>query len=274
MRSELAIYDLASSVVTSVLETDQLIEAPNWTLDGKALINNGDGHIYRVDLATREQKIIDTGFADACNNDHGISPDGSTLVISNGAALGESIMYTLHLNGGTPLRVTENSPSYWHGWSPDGAKLAYVANRSGTYQVFTIPVQGGEEFQVTRDFDHCDGPNYTPDGKWIWFNGERAGAVQLWRVAPGGANLQQMTFDDRVNWFPHPSPDGKHVVFVAYANSVKGHPRDKHVELRLMPAKGGQTKTLLELFGGQGTMNVPCWSARGDRFAFVRYQPG
>jgi Tol biopolymer transport system component len=52
------------------------------------------------------------------------------------------------------------------------------------YQVFTIPVQGGEEFQVTRDFDHCDGSDYTPDGKWIWFNGEPAGAVQLWRVAP------------------------------------------------------------------------------------------
>ena len=195
-------------------------------------------------------------------------------MISNGAVLGESIMYTLPLTGGIPRRVTERSPSYWHGWSPDGAKLAYVANRSGTYQVFTIPVQGGEEFQVTRDFDHCDGPDYTPDGNWIWFNGERAGAVQLWRVAPDGANLQQMTFDDRVNWFPHPSPDGKHVVFVAYANGVKGHPRDKHVELRLMPSKGGPAKTLLELFGGQGTMNVPCWSPSGDRFAFVRYQPG
>jgi hypothetical protein len=60
-----------------------------------------------------------------------------------------------------------------------------------------------------------------------------------------------MTLDDRVNWFPHPWPDGKHVVFVAYANGVKGHPRDKHVELRLMSAKAGPTKTLLELFVGR-----------------------
>jgi hypothetical protein len=45
MRSKLAIYDRASASLTCVLKTDQLIEAPNWTLDVKALIINGDGHI-------------------------------------------------------------------------------------------------------------------------------------------------------------------------------------------------------------------------------------
>ncbi len=272
MRSELAIYDLASGAVESVLKTSQLIEAPNWTLDGKGLIINGDGLIYRVDLATRAQTQIDTGFAKACNNDHGISPDGKTLVISNGLT-GESEIFTLPLTGGTPRGVTDKSPSYWHGWSPDGARLAYVANRSGTFQVFTIPVEGGPEFQVTHDFDHCDGPDYSPDGKWIWFNGERGGQVQLWRVSPSGAELQQMTFDERVNWFPHPSPDGKHILYLAYENGTKGHPRDRHVELRLMNAEGGAPRTLLKLFGGQGTMNVPCWAPTSDRFAFVRYQP-
>ncbi len=273
MRSELAIYDLASGKTSSVLETDQLIEAPNFTRDGKSLIINGDGHIYRVDMQTRNQVQVDTGFATACNNDHGVSPDGTTLVISNGSVLGESIVYTLPITGGMPQRVTEMSPSYWHGWSPDGARLAYVANRSGTYQVFTIPVAGGDEFQVTQDFDHCDGPDYTPDGKWIWFNGERNGSVQLWRIHPDGSGPEQMTFDERVNWFPHPSPDGQRVLYLAYANGVKGHPRDQHVELRLMPAAGGQYKALLELFGGQGSINVPCWAPDSKRFAFVRYRP-
>jgi len=272
VRSELAIYDLASGAVETVLETNQLIEAPNFTLDGKSLIINGDGHLYRVDLQTRAQVQIDTGAAVACNNDHGVSPDGTRLVISNGDVLGQSDIYTLPIAGGALHRVTELSPSYWHGWSPDGARLAYVANRSGTYQVFTIPVAGGDEFQVTHDFEHCDGPDYSPDGKWIWFNGQRAGSVQLWRCAPDGSNLQQMTSDERVNWFPHPSPDGRHVLYLAYENGIKGHPRDKHVELRLMASEGGAPRTLLQLFGGQGTMNVPCWAPTSDRFAFVRYQ--
>jgi Tol biopolymer transport system component len=216
---------------------------------------------------------VETGACTACNNDHGISPDGTMLVISNGSRMGQSQMYTLPIAGGTPKLVSDKSPSYWHGWSPDGQRLAYVANRAGTYQVFTIPVGGGAEQQLTRDFSHCDGPDYTPDGKWIWFNGERKGSVQLWRMRPDGSGVQQMTADERVNWFPHPSPDGQRVLYLAYENGTKGHPRDRDVELRLMPAEGGAPRTLLKMFGGQGSINVPCWAPDSSRFAFMRYQP-
>ena len=72
MRSELAIYDLAKGEVRSVLQTDQLIEAPNWTPDGKALIINGDGRMFRVALEAPAMVEIDTGFAVNCNNDHGL----------------------------------------------------------------------------------------------------------------------------------------------------------------------------------------------------------
>lgn len=118
---------------------------------------------------------------------------------------------------------------------------------------------------------HHDGPDYTPDGGWIWFNSDRGGSMQLWRVHPDGSGLEQMTFDERVNWFPHPSPDGRHVAYLAYEHGVEGHPACKHVELRLMPQDGGRTETVLSIFGGQGTINVPSWAPDGDRFAFVRY---
>lgn len=271
MRSEVAIYDLASGHVKTVLKTDRLVEAPNWTADGAALVINGDGRLYRVDLSNPQLIEIDTGFAKTINNDHGISPDGSLLAISDSTEMGESCIYTLPIAGGTPSKVINKTPSYWHGWSPDGRTLAYVAKRGASFQVFTIPVGGGTEFQVTRDFDHCDGPDYSADGKWIWFNGECNGSVQLWRAHPHGGELQQMTHDERVNWFPHPSPDGQQVVYVAYENGVQGHPRDHDVELRLVPAGGGAPKVLLSLLGGQGTMNVPCWSPDSKKFAFVRY---
>jgi Tol biopolymer transport system component len=271
MASEVAIFELETGHVRTVLQTDRLVEAPNWVLDGKSLIINGDGRLYRVDLENPQMVEIDTGFATDCNNDHGISPDGSQFVISDSTEAGASRVYTLPVGGGTPRLVTEKAPSYWHGWSPDGARLAYVAKRGETFQVYTCPVEGGEEFQVTHDFDHCDGPDYTADGQWIWFNGERQGAVDLWRIAPDGGRLEKMTDDERVNWFPHPSPDGRHILYLAYKRGVKGHPRDEDVELRLLPAEGGQPRTLLPLFGGQGTINVPCWAPDSKHFAFVRY---
>ena len=89
--------------------------------------------------------------------------------------------------------------------------------------------------------------------------------------APGGGAPEQMTNDEGVNWFPQPSPDGQHVLYLAYEPGTKGHPRDQPVELRLMPAQGGATRVLRPLFGGQGTINVPCWSPDSLHFAFVRY---
>ena len=83
MRSELAIYTLASGKITTVLKTDRLIEAPNWSPDGKFLVINGDGRLYRVDLSAPRMIEIDTGLAKTCNNDHGISPDGRLLAISD-----------------------------------------------------------------------------------------------------------------------------------------------------------------------------------------------
>jgi Tol biopolymer transport system component len=271
MRSELAIYDLASGAVNTVLTTDRLIEAPNWSPDGTFLVINGDGRLYSVDLAASVMTAIDTGFAVKCNNDHGISPDGRMLAISDGTEFGQSVIYTLPISGGKPTLVQATPPSYWHGWSPDGQTLAYVAKRGPTFQVYTCPVGGGPETQLTRDFDHTDGPDYSPDGNWIWFNGETSGSVQLWRIRPDGRQPTQMTRDERVNWFPHPSPDGHHVLYVAFEGGTKGHPRDRQVELRIIPSGGGAPRVLLAMFGGQGTMNVPCWAPDSKRFAFVRY---
>lgn len=273
MKSEVCIYDLSDGLVSTVLETDRLVEAPNWTPDGSALVINGDGRLFHVELSNPEMVEIDSGFAGKCNNDHGISPDGKTLVISDSTKHGSSCVYTFPFEGGEPTQITPNQPSYWHGWSPDGQTLTYVHRKSSDepYRVCTIPATGGEERALTVDFDHTDGPDYTPDGKWIWFNGEKQGRMQLWRIRPDGTDPQQMTDDERWNWFPHPSPDGKSVLYVAYEGGVQGHPRDKEVELRLIPADGGIPKTLLEMFGGQGTINVPCWAPDSTKFAFVRY---
>ncbi|MEM9105002.1 MAG: hypothetical protein AAGC96_05040 [Pseudomonadota bacterium] len=271
MQSEIVVFDLVARTETVLLCHGGHIEAPNWTPDGAALIVNGGGRMFRVPVNAPALQAIDTGFATRCNNDHGVSPDGRLMVISDSSAEGSSAIYTLPVEGGTPQRVTAGTPSYWHGWSPDGMTLTYTADRGAGFQIHTIPVSGGDEFQVTRDFDHCDGPDYSADGLWIWFNGERDGATDLWRVRPDGSALKKMTDDARMNWFPHPSPDGNHVLYLAYKPGTRGHPFGKHVELRLMPQPGGQTEELITVFGGQGTLNVPSWAPDSERFAFMRY---
>lgn len=273
MRSQLCLFELTTGAVEVLLDHEGHIEAPNWHPDGYLIVNGG-GRLFRVPLDEPALVPIDTGHAVACNNDHGVSPDGTQLVISDKSRTEGSCIYRLPVAGGAPKRVTTEVPSYWHGWSPDGMSLAYVGRRGGPFALLTCPAVGGPETCVTDAFDHIDGPDYTPDGTWIWFNGERDGAIDLWRIRPDGTDLEQMTDDAAVNWFPHPSPDGEHVLYLAYPAGTWGHPAGIDVALCLMPATGGPSRVLCRLYGGQGTINVPCWSPDSRRFAFMRYASG
>ncbi|TCU29715.1 TolB family protein [Rhizobium laguerreae] len=273
MRSSVEIYNVRTGRACEVWQTDRLVEAPNFSPDGSYLLLNGDGLLYRLPLDGGEVVKVDTGFAVNCNNDHGISPDGTEIVISDKTEFGKSAIYILPIEGGTPQLVTENLPSYWHGWSPDGRQLAYCGIRDDLFDIYTISVDGGAETRLTHGEGRNDGPDYSADGQWIYFNSSRTGLMQIWRIHPDGTGLEQVTSDNQGNWFAHPSPNNDMVLLLSYDPSVFDHPRDLDVRLRLMDMDGGNLKTLFELFGGQGTINVPCWSPDGEEFAYVRYFP-
>jgi TolB protein len=247
-------------------------EAPNWTRDGSSFLFNEDGHILRLPVAGGKPETIDTGFAIRCNNDHGTSPDGTLLAVSdNSQGDHNSRVYVLPVGGGTPRQITKQGPSYWHGWSPDGKTLAFVGQRNGEFDIYTIPVEGGEETRLTTAKGLDDGPEYSPDGKYIYFNSERTGHMQIWRMKADGSDQKQVFSDDYNNWFPHISPDGKWMVFLTFDKDVTGHPANKDVKLRLMSLADGKISVLAELFGGQGTNNVPSWSPDSKQLAFVSY---
>lgn len=276
--SILEILDITTGRRTVVKEFPYLIEAPNWTPDNQWLIYNSGGRLYKLSPdSPAEPQAINSGFANRCNNDHVLSADGKQIAISNGTKEdGKSRIYTFPIEGGTPRLITPMAPSYLHGWSPDGRQLAYCADRKGNYDVYVIPAEGGEEVRLTTAEGLDDGPEYSPCGQYIWFNSVRTGLMQVWRMKADGSEQTQMTFDEtRNSWFPHVSPDGRQVLFITY---TKGdlepgqHLANKNVELRLMPAAGGEPRTLVKLFGGQGTINVNSWAPDSRRIAFVSYR--
>jgi Tol biopolymer transport system component len=141
----------------------------------------------------------------------------------------------LPIAGGTPRRITQKSPSYWHGWSPDGKTLAYPGQRNGEFDIYAISTAGGEEKQLTTAKGLDDGPEYTPDGKYIYFNSVRTGRMQIWRMRPDGSAQEQVTSDDLNNWFPH-IPDGKRLRVSPTARRWRSS-RNKDVMLRIVPLK-------------------------------------
>jgi Tol biopolymer transport system component len=258
------------------------IEAPNWSKDGGSLIYNSNGLLYRIPVTGGPPAVIDTGAQKKNNNDHGLSPDGTMLAISDQSQPDDqSRIYVLPVTGSPKPRLVVShpkAPSYWHGWSPDGRLLAFTASRPATadYDIYAKPWKGGAEKRLTTAKGLDDGPEYSPDGKWIYFNSARSGAMQIWRMRPDGSGQQQVTADASLrDWFPHFSPDGKWIVFISFGTDVdvEDHPPNRDVMLRIMPADGSAPpRVLTRLFGGQGTINVPSWSPDSKRIAFVSYR--
>ncbi|TWR31526.1 transporter [Mucilaginibacter pallidiroseus] len=276
--SVIQLLDVETGKIDTLLSLKQHIEAPNWHPDNYLIVNS-KGKLYQLDIASKQLTEINTGFANECNNDHGLSPDKKWLAISHNARNDtsrkgyKSAVYILPVKGGQPRRITPGVPSYWHGWSADGKTLAYCAERNGNYDIYTINTKGGKETRITTAEGLDDGPDYSPDGKFIYFNSYRTGHMQVWRMLADGRKPEQLTFDENSNWFPHPSPDGKSIVYIAYTSDEKqNHLFGKNVKLRLLNPVTKAIKDITPVFfGGQGTINVNSWAPDSRHLAFVSY---
>ncbi len=281
--SFLEIFDVPTGTHRVVKAFPYLVEAPNWTPDGKWLVVNKDGRLFKLAAdGSSDLQEIPTGTITQCNNDHVVTADGRWIGLSSNDPSNvhsyNSYVYVVPFEGGEPRRITPLGPSYLHGISPDGKLAAYCAFRGPQMEqdVYVMPVKGGSEKRLTDAPGLDDGPEFSPDGKTIWFNSVRTGRMQVWKMKTNGRDQTQMTFDTDMNsWFPHISPDGKKVVYLAYHDyeiDPGSHVANLNVQLRMIPAGGGDPQVLLEFFGGQGSLNVNSWSPDSRQFAFMRYR--
>ncbi len=267
-----------SKQIDTLVKLPSHYEAPNWHPDNY-LIMNHRGKLYTMDVQSKSIQLLPSGSVNKNNNDHGISPDKQWMVMSSHDPANpspksyKSSIYVMPIKGGEPRKVTNDVPSYWHGWSPNGQTLAFCGERNGNYDIYTIDVKGGEEKRITATEGLDDGPDYSPDGKYIYFNSYRTGHMQIWRMLADGSQPEQLTFDENSNWFAHPSPDNKWIVYIAYLSDEKQqHLFGKQVKLRLMNLQTKEISDLTPVFyGGQGSINVPSWSPDSKKIAFISY---
>ena len=264
---------------TIVYRATDSIQAPNWTTDGKALIFNRNGRLYRFDLATREPTEIDTGFATENNNDHVLSFDGKMLGISHRRdAESNSIVYTVpverrHAEGDHADRAVVSARLVA---GRQGAGLHRRPRRQLRHLLDCRPTAAAGDAAHHHD-GLDDGPEYSPDGQLHLFqldaqrpDANLADAARRLRARAGDRRRVQQLVPahlagrqaDRVPVVPRPdvTPDD--------------HPFYKQVYLRLMPYPAGAPKVIAYVYGGQGTINVPSWSPDSKKIAFVSNTAG
>jgi len=270
MRSSLEVYDLATATFRIVLQSDAVIEAPNWHPDG--FLVNSDGRLFRVPHNEPRLVPLDTGDLIRCNNDHAFTRDGAKILFGCHRGKGAEL-FAMPVAGGSPRLISPEPPTWLHGVAPDGAGMVYCAARGDKTRIDVYTkIWDGAERRLTMAEGMCDGPDYSADGSEIYYNCDRTGHAQIWVMNSDGSDQRQLFADDHVNWFPHPSPDGAHVLYLAYPPGTQGHPRDLPVSLCLMSPDGTNRRRIREFTGGQGSINVPNWSPDGQHFAYIRYQ--
>lgn len=280
--AKIGVFDLETGQTEFIYETgDAVIEAPNWTLDGRSLLFNRDGELFLIEVDGGKVEQVYTGDLVLANNDHVLDPAGEHVYTSQN----DGHIYRVALAGrSAPVRVTDPADGldarYLHGVSPDGAFLVFIGGPElatlAPYNIYTFELATGVLRQITDSDRRHDGAEYSPDGSWIYFNSERnserVGHCQLFRMRTDGSEVTQLTFDDRVNWFPHPSPDYAKLAYLSYPPGTNGHPENLPVQVIVAsdPLAGGIDHRI-DLFGGQGTINVPSWSPDSRKLAFVDY---
>ena len=278
-RCEVWVSDLAGSTRLVYETGDVLFEAPNWGPDGQ-LVLNAQGLLWELPATGGEPQQIATDGLPPVNNDHVLSPDGHTIY----ASANDWQIYAVPRTGGKASQVSldDGRLHFLHGISPDGDVLSYVAIQpeGGSWRehanVRLLATDSSWDIPLTDSSRPDDGPEFSLDGEWVYFNTELFttddGHAQIARVTLDGSDLQRLTHDDHVDWFPHLSPNGTHAVYIRFPAGTTGHPADKPVELRIVELPEWDTPTAtIQLFGGQGTINVTSWSPDGIEFAYVAY---
>lgn len=278
-RCQVRVSDLAGAT-RLVYETDEvLFEAPNWGPDD-VLVLNAQGLLWELPAAGGDPRPIEAEYLPPVNNDHVLSPDGRTIY----ASANDWHIHAVPRTGGPATRISldDGRLHFLHGISPDGTALAYVAlepegeNWWARANVRLLSVDSAWDIAVTDSARPDDGPEFSRDGTWICFNTEvfttEPGHAQIARVRLDGAGLQRLTHSDAVDWFPHLSPDGKHAVYLSFPAGTTGHPENLPVTVKIVELPDWDAPiATVDLFGGQGTINVGSWSPDGTRFAYVAY---
>jgi Tol biopolymer transport system component len=152
-----------------------LLEAPNWAPDDHALLLNGRGRLWRLDLRPPAAltQVVSDGLP-PINNDHVVDAGRRLIYLS----ANDGHIWVAPLAGGTPTRVTHDPSRYHflHGVSPDGTTLAFVDLPRGDFsaagRLALIASAGGATSYPEAGSGHLDGPEYSPDGAWLYLNTE------------------------------------------------------------------------------------------------------
>lgn len=206
-------------------------------------------------------------------DDHALSPDGKTIAFS-----WRGDIWSVPSTGGAARRLTnhadrDRTPEF----SPDGKTIAFVSDRDGSNQIYTMSADGGQPTRITSNTEGYSLYDWTADGTAFlvgisrdhaWRSSERFAFQPL-----DGKLAPKVIFDD-YGANPHLSADGKMLLFnrefsTLYRKGYKGSQEAQAWAYNL------ESKTFAEDGRGGRARRWPMWEKGGtSSYYFVSEENG
>ncbi|MCG8602781.1 MAG: S41 family peptidase [Verrucomicrobiales bacterium] len=201
-----------------------------------------------------------------------LSPDGKKLAFEWAGDV-----WISRIRGGDARRITshpaaDGGPAF----SPDGEKIAFTSNRTGSDQVFTMPVKGGIPRQVTFHSEGSRVVDWYPDGKSILIRAQRAfgtrSSYRYYRVALENREAEALLFDAEIGASGASlSPDGEKLLFTREGGDLyrRGYRGTRASQIWLAENLETENPKFTKLISRTTGARSPMWKPDGSGFFYL-----
>jgi Tol biopolymer transport system component len=236
-----------------------------WTPDGRSIIVGSDRGLSRIAVNTGDQaqqpalliggaKMSYPTFAPS------IAERPARLVYVSQIHDVNLWRLDLKADGSTAMHKMEGSLR-WEDHpaiSPDGQKVAFVSNRTGTAEIWTANIDGSAAKQVTfYRGPIVISPAWSPDGQQLAYTSQVGGNRDVYISGVDGSKARRLTWETSQEENPSWSRDGRWIYFRSDRERV-GH-------IWKVPVSGGTPTQVTQSEGSQAVE-----SPDGSRLYFVR----
>lgn len=214
---------------------------------------------------TSENLFQATFGREGADFDPDISRDGKWLVFASTQHRATSDLYVKNINGQTVTQLTNDGANdVMPSFSPDGKRVAFTSNRSGSWDVYVMGSSGGQPIQLTSEPSHELHPTWSPDGRSLAFC----------RLNPGSGKWEIWTVDVA-------SPGVTR--FLAHGLLPEWNPVNDTIAFQKPRERGGRFYSVwtIQFNGGEATNPTeiagdpeyacvsPTWSPDGERLVYA-----
>jgi Tol biopolymer transport system component/DNA-binding winged helix-turn-helix (wHTH) protein len=220
-------------------ERGKIASPPQWSIDGRSIIfsSNRTGHpaLWRAALDAPDA-AVQISEAGSPAWDPAVSRRGYRLAYER--LMRSLSIWEMDLSESrekrpyvlvSPTSETDQGPGPQY--SPDGAKLAYMSDRTGTMEIWVSDRDGSHAFQLSAVGGGAGTPRWSPDSQFIAFDTMTQNGSKIVVMNVNGGTPQVLTSDTFHNVCPSWSRDGKWIYF--------GSPRTNGWQVWKMPTAGG-----------------------------------